>query len=204
MNLLINTYTSGLEYLAREVMLVFAKQLNDEIGYQQVLWAARDEQFAAALGITYEPTELEPIALHNMYDGHRPSLMLASIERYPNISIMAFDASPDEAISNDQSWGYLVQVQIEIMVKSGPFVVEDVSGQGEELVNRRIQRTTDAALACLAKNRSINGLVLDTPAAPTVEVGNVFVRREEKSRGSRFYWQGSVLTYPVTIPTPGY
>lgn len=204
MSSMLYDYTTGLERLAREVTLILADKLNGEIAAQQSKWVTLDQQYASRLGQAYEETILEPIDPANLYDGHRPSLIGASIDRYPNLAVMAFDAENVEELSGDQFMAYRAALQIEAMVKAGPYTNDDTSGAGEGLVNRRIQRMVDAIVICLIQSRNLNGLALEVEHVPTVEIGNVFARREERSRGARFLWQGAVLTYAVTIPVPGY
>lgn len=184
---IITDRTTGLEQIARQTLLVLHASLNAEIGVQMSLWAPRDQDFAAALGRAYSPITIETVDNDNFVPGHRPSLIDAPLGNYPNVSVYARNArrSPYQL---DQFHGVTVTVLIEAMVKSGDYGTEDTSGVGEELVDSRINRTTDAIVSVLAANRSLNGFVSDIDDPPSVSLSDPFVRAE---LNSRWFWQGS-------------
>lgn len=190
---------TGLEWLAREVLIILANELNDEIAAQQAKWATADQDLFATLERAYSETTLEPIALSRFYLGHIPSLIDAPIDYFPNIAVTAFESGPDETLGADLYHGIVNIVAIELMCKSGPYADKDLDARylGEELVNRRTHRTVDAVVAVLNKNPNLNGLALGLQAPPTVEIFDVFKRHESRDRGPLWLWQGARLEFQI-------
>ncbi len=180
----------GLERLQREVLICLHAGINDEIQVQEDYWDPLDEEYANIFQTRYDPVAIERIDSQNFYDGHRPSLIDAPITLFPNVSAMAFQADPGGVGSGtDQAEEFLRRLYIEIMCKSSP-APADLPGY-EQQVNRRIQRTTDAALTVLMKNRRLNQTVFPLGITPSVRITEVFAGRIDKGSGDRFLWQGS-------------
>jgi len=179
----------GLERLQREVLIALHASINPELEVQQAFWDPFDQEYAAIFNQRYDPLYIEPIPDENFLDGHRPSLIDAPAERFPNISVMAFNADPiGQGAGTDQSEEFNRQVYIEVMCKSSP-APSDVVGFEQE-VNRRIQRTTDAVLKVFLGNRTLNRTAFPLGVTPTVSISEVFAGRLEKGVGERFLWQG--------------
>lgn len=192
MELLSTTNSLGLERLGREVLLRLAASVNSAIHAQTSTWAAADLDFASQMGITYSPLVLESITKANMHLGHVPALIDAPIEQYPNLSVLAPDIKPLPTASAgwDQGDEYLASFYVEIMVK-------DVESQ--ENVNKRCQRTLDAVNSVIVAEPSFTARY-SYLSLNAVGVSDVFIRREIKSRGPEWFWQGARLDYQVRIP----
>jgi hypothetical protein len=183
------TNSTGMERLSRDIGRYLLPILNDQIAAATSLWAPEDATFAAEFNKPYVPVVLEEMKPENYHFGHIPSLIEAPLDKYPNIAIMCAEMSsvPD---SFDQGDEFSFNTFIEIMVKS-------VTTQ--EDVNSRIQRTTDAVHSLLLGDRSIGGRVTMFELTSGV-ISDVFKRKEAKSRGADWFWQGSRLEYTTRIP----
>lgn len=182
--------STGLENLGRTVLLRLAASVNAAIHAQTSTWAAADLDFATQMGITYSPLVLEDIDKANMHLGHVPALIDAPIEQYPNLSVLAPDLRDVPNGGWDQGGEFYATFYVEIMVK-------DETTQ--ENVNKRAQRTMDAVNSVVMADPTFDGQYSDMTLT-TVGVSDVFIRREMKSRGPEWYWQGARLDYRVRVP----
>lgn len=185
---LINSPVLGLERIAREACIVLLETVNDAISEQEAYWGTLDQELATARGITYVPITLEPVESQNFYLGHQPSLLNASVDKYPNISVMA-DHAGAGGEGTDQGESYSDRLWIEIMVKSAT--------ANEEEVNARIQRTVEAVNICMLSNPTLRGTIHGYEGAPSADIGEVFTRKEQTAYGNEFVWQGARLEYTV-------
>lgn len=189
MTLLVDQATTGLEEIQRETLIILMDSLNDAIAEVEAYWGPRDEALANRIGQPYEPTTLPRVAIENFYEGHRPSLINAPVTAYPNVAVMCFRASPHpesalfdhQEINRDLLW-------VELMVNSE-------TGEGE--CNRRAQRMASATSLCLMANKTLNGIISGMDTAPTVNISDLFTRKERTSYGAEWYWQGARLEYAV-------
>lgn len=193
----------GLERLQREAFLVLFKNLNQELGLLDSAWATLDQQLSVATGRDFDPITLEPVEEINFHMGHRPSLIEAPIQRYPNVSVMAYQVRPDNQGVIDQIAQIRDRLFIEVMVKSPQYETsteEATAGQieAERIVNARIQRTTDAVNNVLQAHRTLNGTTQEIIDVPAVIISDVFPRAEKTSYGQPWLWQGSRLEYEVS------
>jgi len=179
----------GLELIGRQALTALFSSVNTEIVNVSDHWLTLDQELASLRSATYASCILEPIANENFHLCHRPSLLEAPITSYPNISCMAYDAAPD-AEQPDQLDKYSNRLYVEVMVKG---TEED----GEEVVNKRIQRTTDAVVNVLGRFTGFDGAFPNLQRPARILITDLFVRREEKSRGPRFLWQNSRIEYAV-------
>jgi len=188
--LLVDQGTTGLEEIQREALYVLMDNLNDALADMEAYWAPKDEALALRLGIDYVPTTLEPVIPTNFHEGHRPSLIGAPIDRYPNVAVMCFRAAPSaESAAYDHMESYRDALWVEVMVKS------QVS---EEECNRRIHRMASAANLCMMAHKTLNGSVSGMDTAPTTNISDLFKRKEKASGyGPEWYWQGARLDYTV-------
>lgn len=176
-----------LEEIGRQVLLVLHSELNNEIEALQAEWTSRDQEFWGRLGIDRSIT-VEQVPPENFYVGHVPSLINADIVKYPNCAVYGFQANPRRS-EDDHGEFYEVRIAVEVMCKSE---------RDEQEVNSRVHRTVDAAHSALSKEgaRELGGFVAGLAGGtPNVTVGEVFVRREDRSRGDRWFWQGGRLEY---------
>lgn len=177
---------TGLERIGYQVLLALHASLNAELGVQASNWAQLDSDMASELRKPYVPVQLEEIGNQNFYLGHRPSLMQASIESYPNVSVMMPQARP--APDQGDQWDtYQDSIVIETLVKS----IDVDDGLAEMICNARIQRTASAILSVLGRNKTLDGTVMPMQTPPSVTISNVFVRNEAEGHGQRWLWQGA-------------
>ncbi len=188
--MLLTSASVGLESLAIAASTLILENLDDELDAQQIAWEQVDKDFAAARGVAYERVKLEKILPENIHKGHKPSLIEAPVERYPNVSCMAYQGgtSSDHL---DQLDNYEILLFVEIMCKA----MEEEASDPEELLNSRTTRTLDAIVNIFAKNPTLGGLVKPVAEEPDASIMNLFKRSEHTSSGAPFLWQGARLDY---------
>ena len=188
---------TGLEMLSRQACLILAANINAALTDQETIWAADDIAFAAIIPSVLVPVVLERFSAANIVPGHRPSLIDAPLSRYPNISCMAYASRPGIE-QMDQVDSLACTLQIEAMVKAGPYAVDDTSGIGEGLCDSRIQRTTDAIHSVFQGNKTLNGHVQEFTIPPEVDISPVFVKPDQDDpNGTRWFWQGVHMAYTI-------
>lgn len=185
---MVGSPTLGMERVAREALIILIETINDALPEQDDYWAPLDEELADLRGVDYAPITLEPVDLTNFYLGHQPSLIKAPVERYPNISVMADHAGTEGDNDYDQGEAYGLRVWVELMAKSVT---------GEEEVNARIQRMTDAVNICMVSNPTLRGTIHGYDGPPSADIGEVFTRKERTTYGAEWFWQGARLEYRV-------
>jgi hypothetical protein len=187
--------STGLEQVQRAAFLKLFDNLNDAIQAVQTNWDTSDSTLAAHTGRTYTPLVIEQIAPENFHEGHRPSLIKAPIDNYPNISIYGVRATPNpESALHDHKnvWNNLLF--IEVMCKSTSSDAEDPP-DAEEIVNRRLVRTCEAVHAVMDDNPTLGGVVTGYEGDLSMSISDVFTRREQTHYGPVWYWQGARLEY---------
>lgn len=158
-----------------------------------------DSRLAVARGADPAPVSLERFEARNIHYGHRPSMILAPVDRYPSMSINVFMGSPaTENSGADYGHSNLLRCAIEVIVKSDPLppdpVQVDFDYDGQLLVGKRIKRTAEAIHAIQSANQGLGGYFLQPSAAPSVTYGDIFARDDE-STGERYFWQGVRIEY---------
>jgi hypothetical protein len=188
---LLDTPLVGLEDLQRNAFYVLFEGLNNALSQIEDYWKDRDTEFDTVTGRTTAPTTLEQFSPDNFHEGHKPSLIRGTPDKYPNVAVFAMSASPSaESAQFDHFDSWSTLVLIEIMVK----------GDDEDLVNRRIQRTTEAAIVCLRKNPTLGGAVTGFESSPEIDISDVFALKANPSNGGygdRLIWQGSAVQWRV-------
>ena len=195
MTFIIST-TTGLEELGRVVFGQLFSSVNSELVAQTSAWGARDSVFSSMLGVPYEPLLLEQFEPTNMFIGHIPTLIDAPVTNYPNLSVMAPDLSAAPT-SMDQADEYMLNFYVEFMVKSDETVGSEAQ---QRQVNMRVQRTAASIHNVLMQDRTLGGFVADTIIARTINITDVFIRREAKARGPEWFWQAGRMDYTVRVP----
>jgi len=187
----------GLEAAQREALIVLFDGLNEKIDEMEATWETEDEALMDALNRGNPNFTIEKIDESNFYPGTIPSLINASIDKYPNVCIICYRGIPKRSF-DDTAENYTDTLAVEIMVKSGPFDGENLSDAlfYEQEVNSRIQKTIDAAHLTLLDNRDLNNTIIELPA-PRVTIGDIFVRRDEQGTGAKWLWQGGSLEYDM-------
>jgi hypothetical protein len=184
---------TGLELIQLEIGKVLFENLNTEIDTYQSTWQQRDAEWQSLTGIGDSETVVELFSDENFHLGHRPSLIQNDMPKdaYPNIAVMAYESRPTDQII-DQATNVTVGVDIEFMVKSENSELE---------VDRRTHRTIEAIHQVLSNNSTLNGKILGWDNDPSVQVSEVFIRREDLSFGPDWYWQGARFRYLVNRST---
>jgi hypothetical protein len=186
---LISYPNTGIEEVQRAAFYTLYDNLNDYIEAVRDLRAPSDEALADHLGIPYVPTEIETIEPENFYEGHRPSLIQAPVDKYPNCSVWTVRSTPGTGNElYDHQNIYRNLMYIEIMARSR---------NSEEEVNRRITRMAEAVNLCMLGNPTLNGAVSGHEVQGSGIISDVFTRREESNRGPIWYWQGARWEYAV-------
>lgn len=187
------TASAALELLSKQSLSILYAELNDEIEAIQAVWDARDLAYVEELhGAIRARTQIELIQPENFYWGHRPSLIEAPIEGYPNVSCFAYRAARSP-VGLDQVNRKIITLSVEIMCRS-----ED----SEEEVNARIARTADAVQSVLSRHPTLDGAVFQIGDEPDVTLSDLMARTDQRSGGNRFYWQGARLEYAVEKYVP--
>lgn len=189
---------TGLEKIQREAFIVLFQNLNAQIQLVESAWESLDQEFATIIGENYEALTLEPVENINFHLGHRPSLIKAPINFYPNVSMMAYQSRPSSPDNLDQYSSYSNRLMVELMVKSPEYNEGDTDKQqqAESIVNKRIQRTTDAANNVIMQHQTLNNTVPGVESSPNVIISDVFKRTQESGGyGPSWLWQGSRLEY---------
>lgn len=178
----------GLLQVQRLVLLELKDNLNSMItSLKASRWDAEDAAYWAAFGSPDPGFIVEPVAAENFYSGHRPSLIEAPVDKYPNCAVMAYVGRP-KSTTDDLFDTYTETCAVELMAKSA---------DSEDEVNYRIQRMAEAARDVIANNRNLGGYIPKAEDTPQIMLGDVFVRREAKSRGTEFLWQGARIEYAI-------
>jgi len=188
------TGSIGLLQIQRLVLLELKANLNTMLTtLKTARWDTEDAAFWTAFGSPDPGYLVEPVNAENFYIGHRPSLMEAPVTKYPNCAVMAYTGRP-KTTDDDHFDTYTETCAVELMAKAEP---TDGNPPDEGLVNYRIQRLAEAAREVIANNRNLGGYVPKAEDTPQVLIGDVFVRRELKSRGTEFLWQGARIEYAI-------
>jgi|SRR6516164_1316464 hypothetical protein len=175
----------SMELVGKRALWMLRENLNDELDAQQAKWMQLDGQLDLPL------TSVEHFMVENFYHGHRPSLIEAPVDRYPNCSVMAWQATPQFS-DFDQVDLFQLHMYVELMCKS-----DDDEGE----VNSRIQRSVDATHAVVMADRTLGGIISDISNTPSVLLTDVFVRSESREVSRRFIWQGARMEYTIVKPT---
>jgi hypothetical protein len=199
---IVDTLTEiDLEGLQDQMCRIMIEELNDEIAEIDAAREQADQDLYEVLGLTVTlPITCEPVVL--FHPGHRPSLIQAPKEMYPNLSVMAYRDVTRQSNDDDGSW-HDTTVSIETMVKAialpegEKFTRENQAA--EELVNRRVQRTAKAIHNVSLRDRTLGGFLVGTHLGdtPNRNIGDVFVRRDKDGTGDRWLWQGARLDYSI-------
>jgi len=140
--------------------------------------------------LEFIPVVVENVDPQNFYRGHVQSLVRnAPIDRFPNCCVFTTQATPaTNSQSLDQLEAYRDTLIVEIMTKSE---------KDEQEVNRRALRTAEAVNITLQRDTTLGGIIHGFDSAPSVIVGDVFIRKETTAYGPEWFWQGVRLEYAV-------
>lgn len=192
----------GFEDLQVAIYGVLQDQINTYIAAEETYGHTLDATLASYDDYLREigDVELERFEARNIHNGHRPSMIEAPIDEYPNLSVAAMLITPNPVNANaDYGHSLATRVSIETIVRSGPYRedLRDLDKIGEDIVGRRIKRTTEAIFKLMQDNRAVGGLYLPPDMPPTVSLGDIFIRQEDgpSGTGNRWYWQGARMEW---------
>lgn len=189
----------GFEQVSRATRILLVQHLNDEFLVQKQRWDPSD---LAAQTFGLDPRvgqiDIPPIPRPNFHEGPHESFLEAPPEAFPNVSIMAYQATPTASQFADQVLSSDITLFVELIAISGP-VPEGFDTDHETIVHRRIQRMTEAAFIVIERDRSLLGTVhnLHTPPRGGIAVPS-WLRRSDGGNGPRYIWHGSRLQYTAT------
>lgn len=191
----------GSEDLHWGIFQVLAANVNTVIATEETRGYVIDDAFETMTGRGLGRVSLERVDVaKNIHMGHRPSLIDAPADEYPSIAVMTYlsNQSPRN-LGLDHAREAALTVSIECLVKAGPYDDDDRGiSDGEEIVNRRVQRTAEAIQQVMLAKRELSGYELPDSTEPIISWGEVFAKADlsDDSAGPRrFYWQGVRLQY---------
>lgn len=186
---MIFTTSLGFEEIQRAALLTLFDNLNAAITERAAVMDASDQDFATRTNRPYVPLVIEPIAPENFYEGHRPSLIQADVDKYPNVSCWTVRTTMHaESASSDHTSIFNDLLYVEVMVKA----IED-----EETVNKRLARTVEAVNNVMTLNPTLGDVVTGIGDERNVALSDLFTRRERTNYGPVWFWQGARLEYVV-------
>jgi hypothetical protein len=186
----------GHERLARELLIIMVDNLAAAMDLEDAKWNTLDAELALKLGVDHKPLLQDKIVKPNFYFGHRPSLIEAPVASYPNLSVYS-NQSGQSADQGDHMEGFQLLVGIELMCIDGPYdqTITGFNRQGEDRVNKKIQRAVESVHAVVLAHRSLNGLIAPIDTPPRTQFTEPMLRREQTGYGSDFYWQMARMEY---------
>lgn len=199
MSTLLVTQGFGLERIAREAFILLYQNLNDQLLIEQSAWTTLDTELASVRSLAYQPIDLEPIEPENFHLGHKPSLLEAPVDKYPAVAVSCYRVRKGQE-DLDQLDIYRNNMFIETFCRA----TEDEENEeleAEELVNRRILRTTEAINHVILSYRTLNGLVQEIPDPPEANISDCFIRKERAGTGKQWFWQGARIEYEIEKPS---
>lgn len=181
------------ERIATEALTLLVNNVNAELTTLNTGLITHDKTVAALLKKPYIPVAPEPFKPQNCYLGHKPSLIEAPIENFPNLSVIIERVIPSEESDQfDQMHMYQDTMGVEVMVKSE---------KDEDIVTKRMLRSIEAINNVLMENRTLNGAVLEIKDTPEVIITDCFIRRKNVGGvGPDFFWQAGRIEYHVDKP----
>lgn len=174
--------------LTRAAKIILIQELNAAIAAENAYWVPLDEELATLEGIDYAPMVIESVETTNFYLGHNPSLILAPVDKYPNVAVDADRAGSSGNDDIDQGSMFGVSLYIEFMVKSE---------KDEEEVSDRAMRMLDAINAVMMSNKTLAGATHEVGETPIAQLSDVFVRSGDTSYGKDWFWRGGRVEYTV-------
>jgi hypothetical protein len=181
-----------MEQIQRQAFFTLFDTLNSAIDVVAAEMEDSDIEFAQRTGATYEPIVVSHIESGNFYEGHRPSLIDAPLDKYPNCSIWALSAAAaEESQLFDHSQVFNTVLSVEVMVKASPT-------EGEGIVNKRTLRTIEAVHYAFMADPTLGGIVSAIGDEPSVDLSEVFTRKERSAYGAEWFWQAGRLQYVIS------
>lgn len=180
--------------IARATLKILFDNLNDKLDEMEPTWDEEDEDFWLSVNRGMPDWSMELIEDQNFYEGNNPGLINSPISYYPSLAVFCHDGIPTNSM-DDTGEGYNFTMDIEMVAKSGSFTEEFDINLAQQ-VSMRLQRMQEATMLVLLEYRTLNNTVSEI-GAPRFSTGDVFVRRIDKGKNPKFYWQGGVMRYNV-------
>lgn len=190
----------GFEVIGRAARLVMADGINDEIDRLQQRWFVADMEFED-LGFDSGVREagIEHIDVGNVFQGPHKSLAASPITRFPNVSLTCYATRPSgQNALNDHMDVPELNLLVEVMVKAGPVTTGDELLY-DQILHRRVERTSEAVIAVLARSRDLFATV-DSISQPRGGIVNASWTRSESTEGEMggtYVMQGTRFTYTL-------
>lgn len=178
----------GLGLMSRAAKIILVQRLNASIAVENDYWVSLDEELAVIEGGEYTPVVIETVEPTNFYLGHNPSLVLAQVDKYPNVAVDADRAGSSGNDDLDQGSMFGVSLYIEFMVRSE---------KDEEEVSDRAMRMLDAINAVMMSNKTLGGTTHEIGETPIAQLSDVFVRNADAFYGKDWFWRGGRIEYTV-------
>lgn len=180
--------------IGRATLKILFDQLNDKLEDMESVWQIEDEDFWVSVNRGVPDWSMENVPEENFHEGADPSLINSPIEYYPSVYVFCHQGNPTSS-SDDTGELYAFTLDVELMAKSGSFTeVFDLNLANQ--ASMRLNRLQEAVSLVILENRTLGGLVTDINA-PSMSKSQIFVKREDKGKNPKFYWQGGVLRYTV-------
>ena len=194
-------FDTGGEQIARAAALQIAQNLDEQCSLQEIIWNNRDQDWAAAIGIAYQPTRIIRPQKSSIYLGAQPSLVAgenARFDKWPAVTCRCGARSPS-ADQADQ-WDNLdLELVIEVLAQAGPFAVDPLDDRStSDAIDRQYQRLSDAVVACIDLDRSLGTGIPPISLPPRMIPSLPFVKREKAGAGRWLLYQGMELSWTVT------
>jgi hypothetical protein len=192
------------EMVQRAAIVQIFKNLNEAVQYEEGIWAARDMAFAEEMERKFTPVNIELPKSDSFYTGPRPSLVESPSNYWPSITARCNggrSASPADQL--DTIDVVVVDLFIEVLCKAGPVNQEELHQragiEADGSVDAQVQRLTAAVQGCIARDKTLGGVVQWIDRPPTVKPSIPFARpgTGPKGSGPYFVFQGKQLLYTI-------
>jgi hypothetical protein len=189
---------TGFEIVGRAARIVLIDGINSEISRQQERWKQADLEFeAAGYDVGIRAKGLENISSNNIFQGPHKSLSQSTLDRFPNISVIAYASRPGTGNTQfDQMDLVEISVIVEMIVKAGP-VVEGQELFYESVAHRRIERTTEAVLTVIRRSRNLLGTVNTVTQPRGGIVNSTWIRDTQDGQGDLYVLHASRFQYAL-------
>lgn len=194
----------GLEVVQTAALMQIVAELDGALTRQSQAWDPVDQRVAQALRIPYRRCVLERPPKGCVYPGVRPGVLDMPWDRFPALYLMADRSAPtlENAVFDQATHVYAVQLYVEGFVRSDPFDYEDRHERlvHEGLVDRRCKRMIEAVVECVQLDPTLGGVVPELPA-PTAEQTDPFTLQGHEPREKTRKRVFSALRIVYAAPT---
>jgi hypothetical protein len=180
---------------AKAQLIKYLPSITKQLQYS---WDQRDKEYYEITGFEFNRILIPQVEKNNFFTGIKPSLMEASLDRWPNITTTCHDFKP-ASFQPDQFDVVEATLFIDILCKSEPIKQENLHDEEgiklEEELDSKLQRLSDAVHMSIKKNASLGGVLTGEISNPPVaKTSEPFVRNEPSPV---CILQGRLLEYKV-------